>query len=88
MEMFSMRERRKSKCKFGGTKICEADKIGEHFINPKVENEVFDECVKFSLDIRNITCIKFELDLISVCLSELLSANYLRAINISCFICQ
>ena len=44
MEMFSMTERRKSNCKFGGTKIFEADKI-EHFINPKVENEAFDECV-------------------------------------------
>ena len=42
--MFSMTERRKSNCKFGGTKIFEADKI-EHFINPKVENEAFDECV-------------------------------------------
>ena len=35
--MFSMEERSKSKRKFGGTKVCEADKVREYFINPKME---------------------------------------------------
>ena len=41
MEMFSMGERSKSKDKFGGTKVCEAEEVREYFINPKIENEVF-----------------------------------------------
>ena len=41
MEMFSMGERSKSKCKFGGTKVCEDDEVAEYFINPKTENEAF-----------------------------------------------
>lgn len=40
MEMFSMRERSKNKHKFGGVKVCEADKVKEYFINPKIENGV------------------------------------------------
>ena len=42
MEMFSIGEWSKSKHKFGGTKVCEAGKVREYFINPKVENESFD----------------------------------------------
>ena len=42
MEMFSTEERSKSKRKFGGTKVCEADKVREFIRNPRVENEVFD----------------------------------------------
>ena len=34
MEKFSMDERSKSKLKFGGTKVCEADEVREYFINP------------------------------------------------------
>ena len=41
LQVFSMGERRKSKRKFGGTKVCEADKVKECFINPKIENEAF-----------------------------------------------
>ena len=41
LEIFSMRERRKSKHKFGGTKACKAEEVGKYFINPKTENEVF-----------------------------------------------
>ena len=38
----------RSKCKkkanakkFGGTKLCEAEEVRQHFISPKLENEVF-----------------------------------------------
>ena len=41
LEMFSVRERRKSKHKFGGTKICKAEEVRKYFINSKIENEVF-----------------------------------------------
>ena len=34
-------ERNKSKHKFGGTKVCEAEEVREYFINPKIENEFF-----------------------------------------------
>ena len=33
--------RSKNKHKFGGTKVCEAEKVREYFINPKTENELF-----------------------------------------------
>ena len=41
LEMFSMRERRKSKHKFGGTKVCKAEEVRKYFVNSKIENEVF-----------------------------------------------
>ena len=34
MEMLNTRERSKSKHKFGGTKVCEAEEEREYFINP------------------------------------------------------
>ena len=40
-----MRERRESKHKFGGTKVCKADEIRKYFVNPKIENEVFGWCI-------------------------------------------
>ena len=42
MGMFSIGEWSKSKHKFGGTKVCKAKEIRKYFINPKIENEVFD----------------------------------------------
>ena len=36
--MFSMRERRKRKHKFGGTKVCKAEEVRKYFVNPKIEN--------------------------------------------------
>ena len=39
LEIFSMRERRKSKHKFGGTKLCKAEELRKYFVNPKIENE-------------------------------------------------
>ena len=37
-----MREKRKSKHKFGGAKVCKAEQVRKYFVNPKIENEVFD----------------------------------------------
>ena len=36
-----MRERRKRKQKFVGTKVCKAKEVRKYFPNPKIENEVF-----------------------------------------------
>ena len=43
--MFSMRERRKRKHKFGGTKVRKAEEVGKPSVNPKIENEVFGQCI-------------------------------------------
>ena len=31
-----------NKHKFGGTKIWKAEEVRKYFVNPKIENEVFD----------------------------------------------
>ena len=36
-----MRERRKSKHEFGGTKVWKAEEVRNYFVNSKIENEVF-----------------------------------------------
>ena len=41
LKIFSIRERRKSRHKFGGTKVCEAEEVRKYFVNPKIEIEVF-----------------------------------------------
>ena len=41
-----MQERRKSKHKFGETKVCKAEDVRKYFINTKNENSVFGLCVK------------------------------------------
>ena len=41
LEIFSMGEGRKNKHKFGGTKVCKAEDVRKHFVNSKIENEVF-----------------------------------------------
>ena len=43
MEIFSMGERSNGKHKFGELKVCKTDKVREYFINPKTENETFDQ---------------------------------------------
>ena len=45
MEMFSTGEQSKSKSKFGGKKACEGYEVTEYFINPKIGNETFGQCV-------------------------------------------
>ena len=39
--MFSMRDRHKSKNKFGGTKVYKAEEVRKYFVNSNIENEVF-----------------------------------------------
>ena len=41
LKIFSIRERRKSRHKFGGTKVCKVEEIRKYFVNPKNEIEVF-----------------------------------------------
>ena len=41
LEMFSIREKRKSKHKFGGAKVCKAEEVRKYFVNSKIKNEVF-----------------------------------------------
>ena len=41
LEMFSMRQRRKSKHKFDGSKVSKAEEVRTYFVNSKMENEVF-----------------------------------------------
>ena len=40
-----MREKRKSKHKFGGAKVCKAEQVKKCFENLKIENEVMGQCV-------------------------------------------
>ena len=37
----SKREKCKSKHKFGGAKVYKAEHLRKHFVNPKIENEIF-----------------------------------------------
>ena len=37
--MFSMRQRHRSKNKFGRTKVCKAKEVRKYFVNPKLETE-------------------------------------------------
>ena len=36
-----MREKYKSKHKFGGVEVCKAEQVRKYFVNPQIENEVF-----------------------------------------------
>ena len=40
--MLSMWQRRKNKHKFGGTKGFKVEELRKYFVNPNIENEVFD----------------------------------------------
>ena len=35
------------KHKFGGTKVCNAEEVRKHFVNPKIENEFFSYRVNY-----------------------------------------
>ena len=39
--MFSKQEKRKSKHKFGGTKVFKAEEVRKYFVNSKIEDELF-----------------------------------------------
>ena len=52
----SMREKRKNTDKFGGAKVFKAEEVRKYFVNPRIENEIFGQCVSyiiFSLVFRN-----------------------------------
>ena len=53
LKIFSIRERRKSRHKFGGTKVCKAEEVRKYFVNPKIEIEAFRYII-FSMDSKNI----------------------------------
>ena len=55
LKIFSIQERRKSRRKFGGTKVCKAEKVRKYFVNPKTKIEVFSH-IFCSLDFKNISC--------------------------------
>ena len=60
LKISSIRERRKSRHKFGGTKVCKAEEVRKYFVNPKVEIKVL--CyITCSLDFKNISCTLFSL---------------------------
>ena len=43
---------------FGGTKVLQNEEVRKYFVNSKNENEVFGQCVNYtiySLDFRNIS---------------------------------
>ena len=55
LKISSIRERRKSRHKFGGTKVCIAEKVRKYFVNPKTGKEVFNQYVNYiicSLDFK------------------------------------
>ena len=58
LKIFSIRERRKSRHKFGGTKVCKAEEVRKYFVNPKTEIEVFRYII-CSLDFKNMSCTLF-----------------------------
>ena len=41
LSIFCMQELRKSKHKFGETKVCKAEQVRKYFVNPKSESKVF-----------------------------------------------
>ena len=41
LKIFSIRERHKSRHKFGGTEVCKAEEVRKYFVNPKIEIDVF-----------------------------------------------
>ena len=56
--MFSIQERRKNRHKFGGTKVCKAEKVRQQFLNSKIEVQVFSYII-CSLAFKNISCTLF-----------------------------
>ena len=35
------------KHKFGGAKVCKAEQVRKHFVNPKIEKEVFGQYINY-----------------------------------------
>ena len=59
-KIFSIQERRKSRHKFDGTKVCKAEEVRKYFVNPKIEIEAFRYII-FSMDSKNILFTLFSL---------------------------
>ena len=57
-KIFSIRERRKNRYKFGGTKVCKVEEVKNYFLNPKLEVELFSYII-CSSDFKNILCPLF-----------------------------
>ena len=53
LKIFSVQERRKSRHKFGGTKVCKAEEVRKYFVNPKIEIEAFSYII-CSMGSKNI----------------------------------
>ena len=58
LKIFSIREKRKSRHKFGETKVCKAEEVRKYFVNPKIVIEVFSY-ITCSLDFKYISCTLF-----------------------------
>ena len=58
LKIFSIRERHKSRHKFGGTEVCKAEEVRKYFVNPKIEIEVFSYII-WSLDFKNFSYTLF-----------------------------
>ena len=58
LKIFSISERRKSRHKFGGIKVCSAEQVRKQFLNAKMEVEIFSY-IFCSLDFKNISCTLF-----------------------------
>ena len=55
---FNIRERRKSRHKFCGAKVCKNAEVRKYFVNPKIVIEVFSYII-YSLDFKNTSCALF-----------------------------
>ena len=55
---FNIRERRKSRHKFCGAKVCKNAEVRKYFVNPKIVIEVFSYII-CNLDFKNTSCTLF-----------------------------
>ena len=86
LKIFGIRERRKSRHKFGGTNVCKAEEVRKYFLNPKIETEVFSSII-CSLDFKNISCTLLLLHTksVSFCGTCWLSISYFILLRVFCF---
>ena len=73
-----MREKCKIKHKFGGAKAYKVEQVRKYFVNPKIGNEVFGQCVNYiicSLDFRNTEAV------VHRCTSEQLLLKILQCLQ-------
>ena len=58
LKIFSIRERRESRHRFGGTEVCKAEEVRKYFVNLEIELKVFSYII-CTLDFKNISCAQF-----------------------------